>query len=81
MLDKMAQEHTTSPKVWHIDTSPMYHYTCTEKIAELFTMAGYQVTENKYIHKETTNIKEGLCVPRIFVQGKYSKSVNQQNKL
>ena len=57
---------------------------CTDKLAELFTTAGYGVIENKYIHKETTNIKEGICVPRVFVQGRYRKPItllnDQQNK-
>lgn len=48
-----------------------HEYSCVEKLSELFAVAGYDVIENKYIHKETTNIKEGICVPRVFVQGKF----------
>ena len=49
-----------------------------EKLSELFTAAGYDIVENKYIHKETTNIKECICVPRVFVQGKFTKSFISQ---
>jgi len=73
-LDKMAQEHTTSLKVGQKTPHLCVTAHATDKLAELFTMAGYQVIENKFIHKETTNIKEELCVPRVFVQGKYCKS-------
>ena len=44
-----------------------------EKLAELGTEAGFEVTESRYIQRETVNKKEGLCVPRIFIQGRLIK--------
>ena len=82
MYDRTAQEHTTSlqvtahPLMWECDP------TLVDKVSELFTAAGYHIVDNKYIHKETTNIKEGICVPRVFLQGKFTKSfATGDNKL
>ena len=35
--------------------------------------AGYSCSKCEYIQRETVNKKEGLCVPRIFVQAKFIK--------
>jgi methyltransferase-like protein 6 len=35
--------------------------------------AGFEIISNVYIHRRTVNKKEGLDVPRIFVQGKFQK--------
>ena len=35
--------------------------------------SGFEVARSEYIHRQTVNKKEGLEVPRIFVQGKYVK--------
>ena len=40
---------------------------------ELFTGAGFVVESNEYIKRETENKKEGLSVPRIFIQAKFTK--------
>ena len=32
--------------------------------------------EIQYVHRDTVNKKEGLCVPRIFVQAKFIKPVS-----
>ncbi len=45
----------------------------SEKVVELFRLAGFHTTSNEYITRETVNKKEGLCVPRIFVQSKFQK--------
>ena len=44
-------------------------------VQNLFASAGFEVIENKYIHKRTVNKKEGVDVPRIFLQGKFKKPV------
>lgn len=50
------------------------YYFSLEKLDELFTSAGFQTAKAEYIFRETINRKEGLCVPRVFVQGKFTKS-------
>ncbi|KAJ8354319.1 hypothetical protein SKAU_G00218860 [Synaphobranchus kaupii] len=44
-----------------------------ELLVELFTGAGFQSLVNEYVMRETVNKKEGLCVPRVFLQSKFSK--------
>ncbi|KAL4657423.1 methyltransferase-like protein 6 isoform X2 [Arapaima gigas] len=44
-----------------------------ELLADLFTGAGFITSANEYVLRETVNKKEGLCVPRVFVQSKFCK--------
>ncbi|CAG4927576.1 unnamed protein product [Colias eurytheme] len=54
------------------DGTRTYYYT-EEEIADLFTNAGFEILSNTYVQRRTVNFKEGVDVPRIFVQGKYKK--------
>lgn len=49
------------------------YYFSQEKLAELARDAGYDIKEIKFVHRETVNIKEDICVPRIFIQAKLAK--------
>ncbi|XP_042327063.1 tRNA N(3)-methylcytidine methyltransferase METTL6 [Sceloporus undulatus] len=42
-------------------------------LAELFLSVGYEQVVNEYVLRETVNKKEGLCVPRVFLQSKFLK--------
>ncbi|KAJ7322540.1 hypothetical protein JRQ81_018827 [Phrynocephalus forsythii] len=42
-------------------------------LAELFLSVGYEQVVNEYVLRETVNKKEGLCVPRVFLQSKFQK--------
>ena len=42
-------------------------------MTELVTSVGFEVCNCEYVHRRTVNKKEGLSVPRIFVQGKFVK--------
>lgn len=46
----------------------------TEFLAQLFIDTGYEEVVNEYVFRETVNKKEGLCVPRVFLQSKFRKS-------
>nr|XP_014714952.1 tRNA N(3)-methylcytidine methyltransferase METTL6 isoform X2 [Equus asinus] len=39
-----------------------------------FFTDGYEEVVNEYVFRETVNKKEGLCVPRVFLQSKFRKS-------
>ncbi|XP_040289408.1 tRNA N(3)-methylcytidine methyltransferase METTL6 [Bufo bufo] len=54
------------------DGTRSYFFT-TEHLRLLFTKAGYREVSNEYVLRETVNKKEGLCVPRVFVQSKFYK--------
>ncbi|XP_048366617.1 tRNA N(3)-methylcytidine methyltransferase METTL6 [Sphaerodactylus townsendi] len=49
-------------------------YFFTDKfLAQLFLSVGYEKVINEYVLRETVNKKEGLCVPRVFLQSKFRK--------
>ncbi|CAN8000144.1 unnamed protein product [Ixodes hexagonus] len=48
-------------------------YFSEESLARLFRDAGFEAESNAYVRRETVNKKEGICVPRVFVQGKFRK--------
>ncbi|XP_053570251.1 tRNA N(3)-methylcytidine methyltransferase METTL6 [Bombina bombina] len=54
------------------DGTRSYFFT-KEHLLALFTAAGYIEVLNEYVLRETVNKKEGLCVPRVFVQSKFRK--------
>ncbi|XP_068426030.1 tRNA N(3)-methylcytidine methyltransferase METTL6 [Clinocottus analis] len=49
------------------------YFFSKELLAELFADAGLQLVSNDYVLRETINKKEGLCVPRVFLQSKFTK--------
>lgn len=49
------------------------YYFAVEETQRLFEQGGFEVVSNEYIHRRTVNFKEGVDVPRIFLQGKYRK--------
>ncbi|KAM4687986.1 tRNA N(3)-cytidine methyltransferase METTL6 isoform 1-T2 [Discoglossus pictus] len=54
------------------DGTRSYFFT-KEHLLSLFTTAGYKEVTNEYVLRETVNKKEGLCVPRVFLQSKFCK--------
>ncbi|XP_018418256.1 PREDICTED: methyltransferase-like protein 6 [Nanorana parkeri] len=54
------------------DGTRSYFFT-TEFLKSIFTTAGYTEGSNEYVLRETVNKKEGLCVPRVFIQSKFYK--------
>ncbi|XP_046975932.1 tRNA N(3)-methylcytidine methyltransferase METTL6 [Vanessa cardui] len=57
------------------DGTRSYYFT-EDELAKLFTEAGFEIIMNTYVQRRTVNFKEGIDVPRIFVQGKYKKPAN-----
>ncbi|XP_034030301.1 tRNA N(3)-methylcytidine methyltransferase METTL6 [Thalassophryne amazonica] len=55
------------------------YFFSKEFLAELFEDTGFQCITNDYILRETVNKKEGLCVPRVFLQSKFTKPGQSQN--
>lgn len=50
------------------------YYFSEEHLSQLFLRAGFSVESVGYVTRQTINKKEGLCVPRVFVQGKFRKA-------
>ncbi|XP_050663713.1 tRNA N(3)-methylcytidine methyltransferase METTL6 [Leptidea sinapis] len=55
------------------------YYFSEEELATVFTTAGFEILTNTYVQRRTVNFKEGIDVPRIFVQGKYQKPLMESN--
>ncbi|XP_023571507.1 methyltransferase-like protein 6 isoform X4 [Octodon degus] len=54
------------------DGTRSYFFT-EEFLTRLFVGSGYEEVVNEYVFRETVNKKEGLCVPRVFLQGKFRR--------
>ncbi|KAM6223854.1 tRNA N(3)-cytidine methyltransferase METTL6 [Rhynchocyon petersi] len=54
------------------DGTRSYFFT-DEFLAQLFSNTGYEEVVNEYVFRETVNKKEGLRVPRVFLQSKFRK--------
>jgi methyltransferase-like protein 6 len=52
------------------DGTRAYYFT-TDELAALFTDQGFESVTCEYIAKETSNRKLGICVPRVYAQGKF----------
>ncbi|XP_056618793.1 tRNA N(3)-methylcytidine methyltransferase METTL6 [Triplophysa dalaica] len=50
-----------------------------EHLGSLFQQAGFEASMNEYVLRETVNKKEGLCVPRVFLQSKFCKPVPSES--
>lgn len=49
------------------------YYFSIEETEKLFKESEFHIISNEYVYRRTINLKEGIDVPRIFVQGKYQK--------
>nr|XP_033785936.1 tRNA N(3)-methylcytidine methyltransferase METTL6 isoform X2 [Geotrypetes seraphini] len=54
------------------DGTRSYFFT-EEYLGWLFTTLGFEQVVSDYVLRETVNKKEGLCVPRVFLQSKFRK--------
>uniref|UniRef100_A0A3P9MG07 tRNA N(3)-cytidine methyltransferase n=1 Tax=Oryzias latipes TaxID=8090 RepID=A0A3P9MG07_ORYLA len=54
------------------------YFFSKEHLAQLFKEAGFVSVVNDYVLRETVNKKEGLCVQRVFLQGKFTKAALPQ---
>lgn len=54
------------------------YFFSKEFLAELFENEGFKSITNDYVLRETVNKKEGLCVPRVFLQSKFTKNSQTQ---
>ncbi|XP_030062114.1 tRNA N(3)-cytidine methyltransferase METTL6 isoform X1 [Microcaecilia unicolor] len=54
------------------DGTRSYFFT-EEYLAQLFKTLGFEQVVSDYVLRETVNKKEGLCVPRVFLQSKFRK--------
>lgn len=71
---RFAPGHKLSENFYVRQDGTRAYYFKTDELTDLMQQAGYSCSKCEYIQRETVNKKEGLCVPRIFVQAKFVKS-------
>ena len=47
------------------------YYFTSEEIRDLFSAVGFDCLDCLYVHRRTTNIKEGVDAGRVFLQAKF----------
>ncbi|XP_046543222.1 tRNA N(3)-methylcytidine methyltransferase METTL6-like [Haliotis rubra] len=72
---RFAPGHKLSDHFYVRQDGTRAYYFSLEKLEGMMTSAGFTVSRNEYVKRETVNKKEGICVPRIFVQGKFVKPI------
>uniref|UniRef100_A0A1E1X4C2 tRNA N(3)-methylcytidine methyltransferase n=1 Tax=Amblyomma aureolatum TaxID=187763 RepID=A0A1E1X4C2_9ACAR len=77
---RFAPGHKISTNFYVRQDGTRAFYFSEQVLEKLFTGAGYEVVSNEYVCRETVNKKEGICVPRIFVQGKFRKPPDAASK-
>lgn len=72
---RFAPGHKLSENFYVRQDGTRAYYFTTEKVLELAERCGFDRSQSQceYVQRETVNKKEDLCVPRIFVQGKFLK--------
>ncbi|XP_012692944.2 tRNA N(3)-methylcytidine methyltransferase METTL6 [Clupea harengus] len=57
------------------------YFFSKELLTKLFHDAGFESMVNDYVLRETVNKKEGLCVPRVFLQSKFRRPPTLNNQV
>lgn len=70
---RFAPGHKLSENFYVRQDGTRAYYFSLEILDTLMRSSGFEVSRSEYIHRQTVNKKEGLEVPRTFVQGKYVK--------
>ncbi len=52
---------------------PSFPFLATELLTDMANSCDLEVLTLEYVQRETVNLKKGLAVPRIFVQGKFRR--------
>uniref|UniRef100_UPI00398F0E0F tRNA N(3)-methylcytidine methyltransferase METTL6 isoform X2 n=1 Tax=Pristiophorus japonicus TaxID=55135 RepID=UPI00398F0E0F len=65
--------HKLGPNFYVRQDGTRSFFFSDEYMTQLLTAAGYEVLANEYVFRKTVNKKEGLCVPRVFLQCKFKK--------
>ncbi|CAB4009878.1 Hypothetical predicted protein [Paramuricea clavata] len=77
---RFSKGHKISENFYVRQDGTRAYYFTTEYLTKLFSDASYDVINCQYVQRRTINKKEGIDVPRMFVQGKFMKrtSITEQ---
>ncbi|XP_062573437.1 tRNA N(3)-methylcytidine methyltransferase METTL6-like [Saccostrea cucullata] len=72
---RFASGHKLSENFYVRQDGTRAYYFSTDRVLDLVKRCGFDMTlsQCEYIQRDTVNKKEDLCVPRIFVQGRFIK--------
>lgn len=70
---RFAPGHKLSENLYVRQDGTRAYYFSLEILQNLAERAGLTVNSIHYVHRQTVNKKQDLCVPRIFVQAKFTK--------
>ncbi|XP_005110335.1 tRNA N(3)-methylcytidine methyltransferase METTL6 [Aplysia californica] len=71
---RFSKGHKLSENFYVRQDGTRAFYFSLEKLNSIMSQAGLLQIQSSYIERATVNKKEGIHVPRIFVQGKYRKA-------
>ncbi|XP_033108272.1 tRNA N(3)-methylcytidine methyltransferase METTL6-like [Anneissia japonica] len=70
---RFSKGHKISENFYVRQDGTRAYYFTTDFVKRLCQGNGFIIDKNEYVLRETVNKKEGLCVPRVFVQSKFIK--------
>lgn len=70
--------HKLSERFYVRQDGTRAYYFSVDETRKLFECSGYEVVDCEYVHRQTVNRGEGLCVPRTFLQGRFTKLVAEE---
>ncbi|XP_071958314.1 tRNA N(3)-cytidine methyltransferase METTL6-like [Antedon mediterranea] len=70
---RFSKGHKISENFYVRQDGTRAFYFTTDFVKDLCEESGFTVAKNEYVLRETVNKKEGLCVPRVFVQSTFLK--------
>jgi methyltransferase-like protein 6 len=70
------RQHKLSENFYVRQDGTRAYFFSLEYLTNLLNQSQFNIDELSYVLKETVNIKEDICVPRVFIQGKFKKKTN-----
>ncbi|CAF1290618.1 unnamed protein product [Rotaria sordida] len=67
------RQHKLSENFYVRQDGTRAYFFSLEFLKNLLNQCQFDIDELSYVFKETVNIKEEICVPRVFIQGKFKK--------
>ncbi|CAF3720766.1 unnamed protein product [Adineta steineri] len=67
------RQHKLSENFYVRQDGTRAYFFSIEYLTNLLNESQFNTDELSYVFKETVNVKEEICVPRVFIQGKFQK--------
>ncbi|KAG9509516.1 tRNA N(3)-methylcytidine methyltransferase METTL6, partial [Fragariocoptes setiger] len=70
---RFSNDHKIDDNLYFRGDGTRAYFFTLDEVTSLFSEAGFQIIESCYVRRNTVNVKEGLCTPRVFVQLRCTK--------